>query len=143
MSALLQAEGLDLRFGAVRALDGVAISIWPGEVVAIVGESGSGKSSLLRVLAGMQRADAGGVLYRDAAGATHSVLDASDAALRNVDITLRAGECVALAGPSGAGKSTLMRCLYGNYGCDGGSIHLRHHGAMAKRLGFRLHRRTR
>ena len=52
------------------------------------------------------------------------------AVLRNVDITLRAGECVALAGPSGAGKSTLMRCLYGNYGCDGGSIHLRHHGAM-------------
>jgi len=84
MSALLQAEGLDLRFGAVRALDGVAISIWPGEVVAIVGESGSGKSSLLRVLAGMQRADAGAVLYRDGAGATHSILDASDAALRRL-----------------------------------------------------------
>jgi alpha-D-ribose 1-methylphosphonate 5-triphosphate synthase subunit PhnL len=50
--------------------------------------------------------------------------------LRDVSLTLHAGECVALAGPSGAGKSTLMRCLYGNYGCDAGQIHLRHHGAM-------------
>ena len=38
------------------------------------------------------------------------------------------GECVALAGPSGAGKSTLMRCLYGNYGAEGGRILIRHGG---------------
>jgi len=84
VSALLETTGLHLRFGAVRALDDVAIAIWPGEVVAIVGESGSGKSSLLRVLAGQIRADAGQVLYRDAAGAEHSILDASDAALRRL-----------------------------------------------------------
>ena len=50
--------------------------------------------------------------------------------LRDVDMAVGAGECVALAGPSGAGKSTLMRCLYGNYGADGGHIWLRHAGAM-------------
>jgi putative phosphonate transport system ATP-binding protein len=84
MSALLQAQGLGLRFGAVPALDDVALEIWPGEVLAIVGESGSGKTSLLRVLAGLQPVQAGRVEYRDADGATHSVLDLSDAARRRL-----------------------------------------------------------
>lgn len=48
--------------------------------------------------------------------------------LENVEMTVSAGECVALAGPSGAGKSTLMRCLYGNYGAEHGHILLRHQG---------------
>ena len=68
MSALLEATGLTLRFGAVTALDDAAVSIWPGEVVAIVGESGSGKSTLLRVLSGLARPEAGTVLYRDPDG---------------------------------------------------------------------------
>jgi len=48
--------------------------------------------------------------------------------LENVEMTVSAGECVALAGPSGAGKSTQMRCLYGNYGAEHGRILLRHQG---------------
>ncbi len=63
---LLIAEGLTLRFGAIAALDEVALSIWPGEVVAIVGESGSGKTTLLRVLSGLMRPQAGRVLYGEA-----------------------------------------------------------------------------
>ncbi|MBX9592773.1 MAG: phosphonate C-P lyase system protein PhnK [Roseomonas sp.] len=65
MSApLMQASGLNLRFGRVAALDDVAIDIHPGEVVAIVGESGSGKTTLLRVLSGLMRPDDGAVSYR-------------------------------------------------------------------------------
>ena len=49
-------------------------------------------------------------------------------ALDNVEMDVRAGECVALYGPSGVGKSTLLRLLYGNYRPQTGSISVRHNG---------------
>lgn len=70
---LLTAEELHLSFGAIRALDGVSLQLWPGEVLAIVGESGSGKSTLLRVLAGDLAPQSGRVLYRDPDGVTQVV----------------------------------------------------------------------
>ena len=46
--------------------------------------------------------------------------------LKDLSLTVRAGEAVALTGPSGAGKSTLMRMLYANYRVDGGALNVRH-----------------
>jgi alpha-D-ribose 1-methylphosphonate 5-triphosphate synthase subunit PhnL len=47
-----------------------------------------------------------------------------------LDMALSAGECLALVGPSGAGKSSLIRCLYGNYLPQHGSVLVRHRGEM-------------
>lgn len=49
---------------------------------------------------------------------------------RDLDLTVRAGECVVLSGPSGSGKSSLLRCIYGNYLTSRGRIAVRHDGAM-------------
>lgn len=56
--------------GGTRALDGVDLSIRPGEAVAIVGQNGSGKSTLVRHFNGLLRPTEGRVLVdgRDAAG---------------------------------------------------------------------------
>src|SRR5439155_1278083 len=56
--------------GAVRALDGVDLTIRPGERVAVVGQNGSGKTTLVRHLNGLLRPTAGHVLVDgvDAAG---------------------------------------------------------------------------
>src|SRR5258707_5460915 len=59
--ALLTANDLALAYGVQRLLEAVTLSVAPGEKVGLVGRNGCGKTSLLRILAGHQSADAGEV----------------------------------------------------------------------------------
>ena len=43
-----------------------------------------------------------------------------------INLSVRAGECLALTGHSGSGKSSLLRCLYGNYAATAGEVRIRH-----------------
>ncbi len=52
-------RGVAKRFGLRQVLDGVDLTIQPGETVALIGPSGGGKSTLLRCINGLTRFDAG------------------------------------------------------------------------------------
>jgi len=61
---MLAVENLDLYYGDAQALEGVALEVPTGAIVAIVGANGSGKSSLIRTIAGIERARAGRVMFK-------------------------------------------------------------------------------
>jgi len=58
----LQLTGISKRFGHVTALDGVDLSAYAGQVLAVVGDNGAGKSTLIKIISGVFRPDAGEVV---------------------------------------------------------------------------------
>jgi ribose transport system ATP-binding protein len=58
---LLQVREVSKQFPGVRALHNVNLTLHRGEVLAVVGENGAGKSTLMKILAGVQTPDSGGI----------------------------------------------------------------------------------
>ncbi|WP_405905777.1 ABC transporter ATP-binding protein [Streptomyces sp. NBC_00828] len=59
---VLEAVGIGVRFGGVRALDGVSLALRPGEVCGLIGPNGAGKTTLFDALSGIRRPDEGRIL---------------------------------------------------------------------------------
>ena len=60
---LLEMRGIVKQFPGVRALDGVDLTVRPGEVHCLLGQNGAGKSTLIKVLAGAHGVDEGTILW--------------------------------------------------------------------------------
>ena len=55
MTALLELEGVEARYGPVRALRGITLEVGEGEIVAVLGANGAGKTTTLRAVSGTVR----------------------------------------------------------------------------------------
>lgn len=62
---VLRLENIVKIFPGVRALDGVSLTVLPGEVHALMGENGAGKSTLMKVLGGIHQPDEGQVIVNE------------------------------------------------------------------------------
>jgi len=68
--SLLEVRGLEVRYGGIRAVQGIDLEIAAGELVCLIGANGAGKSSTLRALSGLAPAAPGSIRFegRDLAG---------------------------------------------------------------------------
>lgn len=71
MAPAIEADGVTKRFGAIVALDGVSLTVAPGECVGLAGHNGAGKTTLFKLLLGLIRPESGllRVLGGETAGA--------------------------------------------------------------------------
>ena len=60
---LVQMRGIVKDFGAVRALRGADLDLWPSEVLGLVGDNAAGKSTLMKILTGVHRPDSGQLVF--------------------------------------------------------------------------------
>lgn len=63
MNLLIEARGLVKRYGKRTTVQGVDVTVAPGEVVALVGPNGAGKSTTLEMILGLRQPDGGKVTY--------------------------------------------------------------------------------
>ena len=69
---LLRLSGIVKQFPGCLANDHVDLSIMPGEIHALLGENGAGKSTLVKIIYGVQKPDAGEIIWRGQPTEIHS-----------------------------------------------------------------------
>ncbi|HTW85725.1 MAG TPA: ABC transporter ATP-binding protein [Candidatus Sulfotelmatobacter sp.] len=65
MTALVEARSLAKRFGALRVVDDVSLTVAPGEALGIIGPNGAGKTTLFNLLGGDYATDAGTIAFQE------------------------------------------------------------------------------
>ena len=79
---LVEMRDIELAFGGIKAVDGVSLDLFPGEVVGVLGHNGAGKSTLIKILSGAYRMDAGEIRID---GARVEITNPRDARAHNIE----------------------------------------------------------
>lgn len=89
---LIETRGLVKKFGSFTALNGVDLTVYPGEVHALLGDNGAGKSTLIKTLSGVHPATSGQIFVEGQEVHFQSPRDSSDAGIGTVyqDLALNA-----------------------------------------------------
>ena len=130
MQPMLEMRGISKAYGEGRANRGIDLTVPAAAIVGLLGENGSGKSTLMKVLFGMVRPDAGGIVYKGrelAAGSPKKALEAGIAMIHQhftlveamtVSENLMLGWSRAGAWLDRAGTARLVREAGERYGLD-------------------------
>ena len=77
-------KGITIEFPGVKALDGVDLTLYPGEVHALMGENGAGKSTMIKALTGVYKINAGSIMVDGKPQQFNGTLDAQNAGIATV-----------------------------------------------------------
>ncbi len=81
---ILKVKNISKTYGGLRALHGVSIDAFPGEVLGLVGDNGAGKSTLMKIVAGAQPPSAGHIEIDGERRVFANPIDAVDAGISTV-----------------------------------------------------------
>jgi branched-chain amino acid transport system ATP-binding protein len=82
----LEIKDITLRFGGVRALDGVTFDVVQGDIHAIIGPNGAGKTSLLNCVSGLYRPQVGEILFHPGDGAVRNLVRTRPGAIARLGV---------------------------------------------------------
>jgi len=88
MAPLVEMKDVSIAFGGVQAVDGVSITLNPGEVVGLLGHNGAGKSTLIKMLSGAYKMDSGEIWINGNQVQINSPRDARDQNIETIYQTL-------------------------------------------------------
>ena len=80
---VIQVQNVSKRFGGVQALRDISFDIWSGKVQCLVGENGCGKSTLVKIVSGVERPDAGTIAVN---GSSHRALTPREAIQAGIEV---------------------------------------------------------
>jgi len=85
---LVELKEISISFGGIKAVDGVSVHLYPGEVVGLLGHNGAGKSTLIKCLSGAYKADSGEVYINGKKVIINNPRDARDQNIETIYQTL-------------------------------------------------------